>query len=72
MVPWAATAWTIETVAGTGLRDSGPAVQAKLSSPRGVALDGSDNLYIADTGNHRIRRLAPRPDAAPLGEPSPD
>ena len=50
---------TITTLAGTGRwgfsGDNGPAVQARLRNPDGVAVDGSGNLYIADTGNHRIR-----------------
>jgi trimeric autotransporter adhesin len=51
----------ITTVAGTGERsfagDGGPATQAKLSIPEYVALDGNDNVYIADRGNSRIRRV---------------
>ena len=35
----------------------GQATQARLSSPAGVALDSSGNLYIADTGNYRIRKV---------------
>ena len=54
---------TITTIAGTGERyfggDGGPANQAWLSKPSGVAVDGGGNLYIADTGNNRIRRLTP-------------
>lgn len=53
----------ITTVAGTGVPgrsgDGGPATQAALYYPRAVALDGSGNLYIADTGNYEIRRVAP-------------
>ena len=53
--------WIIETVAGTGTAtfggDGGAAVAAQVSSPYGVALDGAGNLYIADTGNHRIRKV---------------
>ena len=53
--------WIIETVAGTGIArysgDGGAAVAAQVSSPYGVALDGAGNLYIADTGNHRIRKV---------------
>ena len=50
----------IETVAGRcGERgesgDGGPAVEAQINRPYGVALDGEGNLYIADTHNHRIR-----------------
>ena len=54
---------TITTVAGTGQSgfdgDGGPAVQAQLRSPAGVAVDGSGNLYIADRDNHRIRKVDP-------------
>ena len=49
----------ISTVAGTGLSgysgDGGRAIAAKLSYPRGVAVDGSGNIYIADTYANRIR-----------------
>ena len=55
------TAGVISTVAGNGTRgfggDGGPAVAAQLHWPRGVALDGAGNLYIADTDNHRIRKV---------------
>ena len=51
----------ITTVAGTGesgfLGDNGPATSAKLNFPRGVAVDRNTNIYIADTGNNRIRRV---------------
>ncbi len=50
--------WTIETVAGSSsVRDGGPAVQALLYFPWNVAVDGSDNIYIVDTDNHRIRKI---------------
>jgi DNA-binding beta-propeller fold protein YncE len=39
--------------------DGGPAARALLRAPSGVAADGSGNLYIADRGNHRVRRVAP-------------
>ena len=45
--------------AGTGSGgysgDGGPAVNAQLNQPTGLALDSSGNLYIADYGNSRIR-----------------
>jgi sugar lactone lactonase YvrE len=51
----------ISTVAGTGAPgyngDGGPATQAMVSTPAGLLLDGAGNLYIADTGNHIIRRV---------------
>ena len=53
----------ITTVAGTGSfgsgGDGGPAVDAQLSDLEGVFLDGPGNLYIADTSNHRVRRVDP-------------
>jgi cysteine-rich repeat protein len=52
---------TITTIAGTGScgydGDGGPATAAELSYPEGLALDGAGNLYIADTGNVRVRRV---------------
>ncbi len=48
-------------VAGQGrlfsgpLGDGGPATQASLNLPSGVALDGSANLYIADSLHYRVR-----------------
>lgn len=51
----------IETVAGTGVAgsegDGGPAVQARLRTPYGLAFDGAGSLYIADLGNARVRRV---------------
>lgn len=53
----------LATLAGTGLRsfsgDAGPASVAQFDSPSGIALDSKGNLYIADTNNNRIRRIAP-------------
>ena len=60
--PEGAANGVIETLAGTGIvgfsGDGGPAAQAQLNSPYGLALDGQGNLYIADLGNARVRRSA--------------
>jgi len=52
---------TISTIAGTGKNgfsgDGGPATQADLKAPHSIALDQQGGLYIADIGNHRIRRV---------------
>lgn len=51
----------IETVAGTGTRgftgDGGPAANAQLNYPQGIALDSAGNLYIADMLNQRVRKV---------------
>jgi len=53
----------IETVAGGGRRgvvgDGGPATGADLKWPRGVAVDAEGNLYIADAGFARVRKVDP-------------
>ncbi len=76
----------IATIAGTGERgfsgDGGLAVKAEFNRPHSIALDGKGSLFIADIGNHRIRRLdlatgivttfagtgerEPTPDGAPV------
>ena len=38
--------------------DGGPATVAQLNSPKGVALDATGSLFIADTGNQRIRKVS--------------
>ena len=58
-----ATSGTISTVAGTGSSgfsgDGGPALSAELSYPSAVAVDADENIYIADTGNNRVRLVTP-------------
>ena len=53
----------ITTFAGTGLPgysgDRGKATQATLTSPTGLAIDSSGNVYIADRDNYAVRRVSP-------------
>ncbi len=51
----------VKTVAGNygcGGAD-GIGMNARLCRPRGIAIDAADNLYVADTGNSTIRKIAP-------------
>jgi uncharacterized protein (TIGR03437 family) len=53
---------SISTIAGqagaSGSGDTGNALQAHLNSPRGIALDATGNLYIADTNNNKVLKLS--------------
>jgi len=53
----------IRTIAGNGKvsdsGDGGPATSAQLNSPRAVVADSANNIYIADTSNYRVRKVAP-------------
>jgi len=51
----------VSTLAGAGTAGfaDGTGPVARFSGPRGVAVDGSGNVYVADTGNHRIRKITP-------------
>jgi uncharacterized protein (TIGR03437 family) len=53
---------SIQTFAGTGVAgsagDGGPAIAAQLNQPYGLALDLAGNLYIADLGNGRVRKVS--------------
>jgi uncharacterized protein (TIGR03437 family) len=55
------TGGTISTVTGTGTAgysgDGGPAVTAQVNTPTGVAVDGSGNVYVVDSGNGLVRKL---------------
>ena len=53
---------SIATIAGqptaSGSSDTGNALQAHLSGPRGIAVDASGNVYIADTNNNKVLKLS--------------
>lgn len=53
---------TIQTIAGTGIAgfagDGGAASKALLNQPYGLAVDSSGNLFIADLGNARVRKIS--------------
>jgi uncharacterized protein (TIGR03437 family) len=67
------TAGIISTISGDGRSgfagDGGPAVNAEFASPADVALSASGDLYIADSGNSRVRKItgvaAPSSGTAP-------
>jgi DNA-binding beta-propeller fold protein YncE len=51
----------VSTFVGTGIAgfaDGNPAV-AQFHRPRGIAIDSTGNVYVADTGNHSIRKISP-------------
>ena len=58
------TAGIITTVAGSGKMgssgDNGPATAAAFDNPTGLAVDRAGNIYIADSGNNRIRKVSPK------------
>jgi sugar lactone lactonase YvrE len=57
-----ATTHVLALVAGTGTPgysgDNGPATSAQLNSPSGMAVDSAGNIYIADSGNNRVRKVS--------------
>jgi len=58
----------ITTFAGTGDGDGGPASSAFLNLPEGLAVDGTNNIVIADTGNFASRRFSPGGNISAFGQ----
>ncbi len=56
------TSGIVSTVAGSGVAgfygDGGPATDAKLNNPIGIAVDGAGNIYIGDANNYRVRKVS--------------
>jgi len=56
-----AASYTVSTLAGNGTAGyvDGVGTSARFSVPRGVAVDAGGNVYVADSGNRRIRMIRP-------------
>jgi sugar lactone lactonase YvrE len=58
------SAGQVSTLAGAGPNscgsNDGTATSAQFNRPKGIALDASDNLYVADTVSNKIRRITPQ------------
>ncbi len=66
MITPAGVVSTIAGTAGNAGSADGPGPTARFDSPQGVAVDGSGNVYVADTGNHTIRKITPARDVTTL------
>ena len=60
-IRYVTTAGAISTIAGTATAgysgDGGPALTAQMNTPAGIALDGSGNVYVVESGNGLARKL---------------
>lgn len=63
---------TVVTVAGNGVfgLEDGKASQAQFNAPSDVAIDSKGNIYVADTLNHAIRKIAVDGQVSTLNKPS--
>jgi sugar lactone lactonase YvrE len=67
--PGSADSWRVSTLAGTGAVGStdGSGTAATFNGPALIAADGSNNVYIPDFSNNKIRKLAPTNGSFPVG-----
>lgn len=58
----------VSTLAGSGARGAanGEASSASFSEPHGIAVDADDNVYVAEWGSHRIRKITPEGQVSTL------
>jgi sugar lactone lactonase YvrE len=65
----------ISTIAGTGVNgfsgDGGPAIDAEISFPTGIAVDETGKVYFADENNNRVRVLIPVAPRSHTSRPGP-
>ena len=61
-------AGVVSTIAGNGTRGykEGIGIEARFHLPSGVAVDSSDNVYVGDMNNHRIRKITPEGEVSTL------
>lgn len=61
LIVCSSSAWTVTTLAGSGTQggNDGLGVAASFSMPVGMAVDSSGNVFVADNGNHKIRKITP-------------
>ena len=48
----------VDTLSGTGVAGSADGSSSSFDTPQGIALDGRGNIWVADSGNHTIRRIS--------------
>jgi sugar lactone lactonase YvrE len=61
---------TLAGVAGAAGAVDGNGAAARFANPQGVALDSSGSIYVADTGNHAVRKISPGGDVTTLASGS--